>query len=74
LWKDSSGALRAAVRSAPEGGKANQELVRLVAEWLEVSRSDVEVWRGHKSRQKILRVHGSPPASFAKAIEALDVH
>jgi uncharacterized protein (TIGR00251 family) len=71
LSRSSDGKIRAALQSAPESGKANKELMQLVAEWLGVPKSSVEVWRGDKSRRKVLRIHGLEPAALRKAIENL---
>ncbi len=42
----------------PVEGKANQALIRFLAELLSVSRSQVEILTGEKSKQKIVRVRG----------------
>jgi len=72
LWKEPGGRLRAALQATPEGGKANDELVRLVAERLGIARSRVELWKGHKSRQKILRVWNVDLGQLNKALESLE--
>lgn len=46
------------VHSAAEGGKANKELVKLVAGMLRVPKSAVSVLTGEKSRSKRLHVAG----------------
>jgi len=71
LSRSSEGAVRAALQSAPESGKANKELIQLVADWLGVSKSSVEVWRGNKSRQKVLRIYGLDETALQKAIDRL---
>jgi uncharacterized protein (TIGR00251 family) len=50
------GALVVRVTAAPVDGKANEALCRLVAEHLGVARSRVTVVRGHRARQKVLRI------------------
>lgn len=50
--------IEAKVKSRPEGGRANAELCRLVAEALGVSPSAVRVATGHTSRRKSLAVVG----------------
>jgi uncharacterized protein (TIGR00251 family) len=52
------GALRVRVASAPEGGRANKELVALVAAFLGVRRGDVTVVKGATARRKLLEVEG----------------
>jgi uncharacterized protein (TIGR00251 family) len=50
-WK-----VRLAARA--EGGKANDELVRLLAETLSLPRRDVAIVSGHGSRDKIVALTG----------------
>ncbi|NQV12560.1 YggU family protein [Candidatus Uhrbacteria bacterium] len=50
------GTLKVRVHAPPEKGKANDELVRVLAKHYGVSKSDVEVVRGHTSRQKIVEI------------------
>jgi uncharacterized protein len=52
------GALEVALTAPPVSGAANEALVRLLAKGLGVSRRDVEVVRGHSSRDKRVRVRG----------------
>jgi uncharacterized protein len=46
------------VAAPPEGGRANDALVRLLAETLAVPRRDVEIVSGHGSRDKIVVLAG----------------
>jgi uncharacterized protein (TIGR00251 family) len=50
------GVLRAYVRSAPDKGKANRELVELLAEEYKVSKSKVIILKGETARNKIVEV------------------
>lgn len=52
------GRLKVYVNCAPVGGKANRELLELVAAVLGTPRSRVELVRGEKSRDKLIRVWG----------------
>jgi uncharacterized protein (TIGR00251 family) len=52
------GRLRLRLAAPAHEGKANAELVRLVAEMLAVPRRQVEVATGATGRRKLLRVHG----------------
>ena len=52
------GTLVVRVAAPPERGKANERLVRMLAEALGVARSDVRVVAGHKSRDKVVEVEG----------------
>jgi uncharacterized protein (TIGR00251 family) len=55
-WQE--GVLRVRVQAPPVGGRANQALARLLAEALGVARGAVEVVRGHRGREKTVRVVG----------------
>ncbi len=50
------------VRTAPEDGRANAALERLVASALGLPKSSVAIAAGHKSRLKQLAVAGDPAA------------
>lgn len=66
------GRLEAKVRAPPEDGRANAELVALVAEALGVAASQVRVASGHTSRRKGVTVAGlAPPAVAARLAAAL---
>ena len=58
--------LAARVRSAPQGGEANQALCALVADRLGVPASQVRVVMGLKSRVKQVAVSGDPAALIAR--------
>ncbi|MGH7545961.1 MAG: DUF167 domain-containing protein [Gemmatimonadota bacterium] len=51
-------ALKVRVTAPPEGGRANDEVVRVLADALGVPRSAVEILAGHTSRRKRVRVRG----------------
>ena len=51
-------ALRVAVTAAPEGGKANQAVIKLLAKQWRVPKSAISVAAGATGRNKILRVAG----------------
>lgn len=55
-WEGTS--LRVRVRAAPQKGKANEAVCRLIARRLGVPVSAVAVERGHASRGKLLLVDG----------------
>ena len=61
--------LKARVRAAPEGGRANEALERLVAHWLKVPPSSVSVTQGGKSRSKHVLIEGDA-GTLARLIEA----
>jgi uncharacterized protein len=51
-------ALRVRLAAPANDGKANAELVRFIAEALNVARRAVTITRGHKSRDKVVEVIG----------------
>ena len=46
------------VAAAPEGGKANEELLRLLARTLDLPRRDLELTHGKGSRDKVVALEG----------------
>ena len=52
------GSLKVRVAAPPEGGRANEAVVEVIAEWLGVKRRQVEIIRGASNRNKIVRVTG----------------
>ena len=46
------------VTAAPEGGKANEAVARLLAETLGLPRRDVEIVSGHAARDKVVALAG----------------
>lgn len=46
------------LNAPPVEGKANEALVRFLAEALGVSRAQIEIVAGHSSRHKVVRVRG----------------
>jgi uncharacterized protein (TIGR00251 family) len=62
------GMLLARVTAPPLEGRANRALCRLVAERLGVAPSRVAIVRGHRSREKLLRVDGIAHATVDAAL------
>lgn len=50
--------VRVSVRAAPERGRANEAVCRVIAAWLGCARSSVSVVSGMTSREKRLRIEG----------------
>jgi len=53
---DGSQLLRVYVTMAPEKGKANAAVMKLLSKHLGVPKSKLEVVRGHASREKVIQV------------------
>jgi uncharacterized protein (TIGR00251 family) len=69
LW---NGRLKVALRAPPEDGRANAELVELVAQTLGLRRGDVALIAGERARQKDLRVALPPDELRARLAPHLD--
>jgi uncharacterized protein len=48
--------LRVYVTAAPEQGKANQEVIRVLSKHLELPKSAIKIIKGLKSRDKIIQI------------------
>ena len=55
---ESDGKLVVKLTSPPVEGKANKDLVKLIAKKLGIAQSDVSIKRGEHSRNKVLIVRG----------------
>jgi uncharacterized protein (TIGR00251 family) len=53
---EGEGRFRVRVHSAPEGGKANSEVIELLAEHFGVPRTRIKILRGASSRNKIVEI------------------
>ena len=51
-------ALKVSLAAPPVDGKANEALIRFLADWLDVPRASVEIASGEASRNKVVRVSG----------------
>ena len=60
--------LKVRVAAAPEAGKANKELVALVATFLGVKPGIVKVVRGATARRKLLEIEGWSESELAAAL------
>jgi uncharacterized protein (TIGR00251 family) len=56
------------VAAAPEGGRANDALVRLLAEILSVSPTAVRLVSGHGARDKIVELAGLGPSQVERRL------
>jgi uncharacterized protein (TIGR00251 family) len=65
------GVLLVRLTSPPVDGRANEELCRLLARRLRTGRRSVEVVRGVRSRDKVLRVTGIDAEAVRKAFDDL---
>jgi uncharacterized protein (TIGR00251 family) len=54
-----NGRLKVAVTAVPEGGKANQALIRLLAKTWRLAKSDISVVAGARDRNKDILITGA---------------
>lgn len=57
---DGAVVLKARVSEAPEGGKANAALLKLLAKTWGLPKSSLSLVAGHKDRRKVLAIAGDP--------------
>lgn len=69
---DGSSVAKMRVRAVPEDGKANDALIRLVAQALDVPRSTVRLQSGATARTKVLAISGDVSAIDGKLTAVLD--
>jgi uncharacterized protein len=58
------------VTAPPEDGKANEAVVRLLAETLGVSRGDIAIVSGHAARDKVVSLTGLGAQEVEQRLEA----
>ena len=56
------------VTAPPIEGKANEALIQFLAKELGISISSIEIFKGHRSREKTLRISNPNPLDFKKKI------
>jgi uncharacterized protein (TIGR00251 family) len=58
--------LRIKVTAPPVDSAANEALIRLLAEHFDLSRSQIELVRGHAARNKVVKIYGIPNDLIAR--------
>jgi len=61
-------AIKVKVTSPPVEGKANEALIRFLAEEFRISPSSIKIIKGHHSREKTLRISGDVDQELIKRI------
>jgi len=61
--------LRARVTAPPVEGRANEALLRLLADVLGVPRASLRIVRGQRSREKVVAVDGLDAAELRRRLE-----
>jgi len=62
--------LKVRVKSPPADGKANKELLKFLARTLDIRPGNIEIIRGHKSRQKTVQITDVSPDLIAEKTKA----
>jgi len=65
---DYDGALRVRIAAPPVDGAANAELIKILARALKTPRKSVEIFSGHGSRSKTIRIHNVGRSTIEKLI------
>ncbi|QDV86777.1 DUF167 domain-containing protein [Stieleria magnilauensis] len=65
------GALKVAVHTAPENGKANQAVIKAIAKQLGISKSRVVILAGQTARVKSIEINGLAAAEAIERLTAL---
>lgn len=59
FFQDKNGELKCYLKSAPEKGQANKELVKGLAKIFKVPQNDIEIIAGETIRRKKIKIHGA---------------
>jgi len=65
-----NGRVRICVAAPPEGGKANEAVIRLIADMLGIPRKSVALLKGSASPLKTLQVRGVTPSRVLAALKS----
>ena len=57
-------ALKVSVQAPPDGGRANEAVVELLAGHFGLKRNQVEILTGHASRDKVVALYGITPETI----------
>jgi uncharacterized protein (TIGR00251 family) len=60
--------IKVKVTAPPMEGKANNGLIRFLAKEWQIPASDIEIVRGHHSREKTLRISAENPLQLIKEL------
>lgn len=72
VWQlDGAGKLKCYLKSAPEKGMANRELIKTLTKALGISQQDAEIMSGLTSRNKKIKIHTAH--TFNQILDALGI-
>jgi uncharacterized protein (TIGR00251 family) len=66
--------MKVKVTAAPVEGRANEALLRLLAKEFGVTSSSIEIVRGHRSREKIIRIAASLDQELKRKLHMPDLN
>ena len=64
------GSLKIRVTTAPEDNKANDAVLKLLADRLGIPRTSVRILRGHRTRNKIVQLEGLANEDLVRRLSA----
>jgi len=56
IEKEAKGRLKAYLKAIPEKGKANALLIKLLADYYKVSKNQIKIIKGARSKNKIIKI------------------
>ena len=62
------GVLMVKVSAPPVKGKANKELIAFLSRFLDVSKSQIDIIKGHTTRKKIIAIDGLTQEDITKRL------
>jgi uncharacterized protein (TIGR00251 family) len=65
------GALKVSTTAPPEGGEANEDVIRILSERLGLRRSRITLLSGFKNRRKRIRIDGMSRQALERLLEDL---
>jgi uncharacterized protein (TIGR00251 family) len=65
------GLLKVRLAAPPVDGAANEELMRLLAEFFGVPRREIEILGGASGRRKVIRINGLTLEAFSSALAGI---
>ena len=63
--------LKVAVTEQPEKGKANKAIIKIIAKWLNIKRSEIEIIAGHTSKDKEIFIGNISRKDVYKSVTCL---
>jgi uncharacterized protein (TIGR00251 family) len=56
ITRDKTGTIKCHLKSPPEDGKANAELIKFLAKSLKIAQESIKILQGATSRKKVLKI------------------